>query len=214
MNDKGIHSFSVEYRNFFSLKEALDEDNTEIDGICIDHYQYLHYLKVFPRDEYKIVLHASHGIAVGILVSGAIVEDNASEIAGGPAWTQQVLPIIDCLTRHALLAKLTLDQELIGSLNHSAEINEIEPPSKTVEAFFGKEVLYMLVGGALLLCLTLIIYGLIDEFIIRKFAEIRVLKDKNRTPYKLTKGVEMEIRDGCDELSSIASKNLKEDGNG
>ena len=198
-----LHSCHLEFENFFALKDALEEDESELDGIVLDHYQYLHYLQIFPMEDYNIILHASHAIAVGFLISakagftnGNDSVDMGMDIAHGAPVTHQTVPIIDCLTRHALLAKLTLDKELIESLNHTEEVSHIETRSRTVETLFGEEMLFILVAGAAVLAIILLIYGIVDQFIIRKFIAKQKTGNRSKAKNNFENENDLEIPSG------------------
>ena len=145
----------------------MDAPDSEIKGLALDHYQYYHYKAIFDDQIYKAKLHVSNPITVGILVAGG-APDSGPEHGGATAHFSN--PITDCLTRHALLGKITLDNQILDALNHSREISKLASPvSKTVNTFFTEEVIYSLVAGGIILVVILILYGFFDQFIVRKF---------------------------------------------
>ena len=145
----------------------MDSHESEIEGIAMDHYQYYHYKAILSNEMYIAKIHASNPITVGFLISGGITNEPEGH---ANATDHESNPISECLTRHALLGKLALDEEIIESLNHTSEVGKMAATtSKTVNTFFGEELYFLLLAGGIILLAVLVIYGFFDQFIVRKF---------------------------------------------
>ena len=129
----------------------------------MDHYQYYHYKEILSDKIYNSKIHSSTPITVGVLFGWGNGQFNSEQTV------HSLNPITDCLTRHALLGKLILDEEIIKSLNHKSEVSNMRiTNSKTVNTFFGEEVIFSLIAGGIILIIILFVYGLIDYFLVRK----------------------------------------------
>ena len=140
-----------------SLQAALDEEGSTIQGIAVDHYQFMHYKSLFNEANYSVKLKASPPVAVGILIS---VISNQIE-------NHTIL--VNCLSRQAILGKIELGEELMSSLNHSTEV-KAEITNYKVNEFFGKNYMIPLAFATIILLVVLIIYAFLDQFIFRKIS--------------------------------------------
>ena len=184
--------FSIEFDDFIELKAALDSGEELIDGIGLDHYQYLNYKSIFPGDQYDAILHKSNDIAVGFMVANMKAES---------------INLIKCLETQAIMRKCSIDKEILDSLNHEDEFVQFEQVSRTVGSFYGKEISFaLLISGATLAAL-IIIYALIDYFILDRCCKDRAKSHPGNNNDKNSKNSREFIKPS--ENENIDELNLK-----
>ena len=128
-----------------------------IDGIAVDHYQFFHYKTYFPSDSYEIYLHTSAPVTVGVLFAPT----RNSSVVSRPTALHQ------CLYHQSAFGMWALEDEIIEFLSHSSKIH-VEKDDITADSLFGANFkLYIYISSSILICL-LLVYGLIDQFLIRK----------------------------------------------
>ena len=142
-----------------ALKAMLDSPNGGLQGIGVDHYQYIHCKRHFPEPRYKIVLHSSNAVLVGLMISSST---NGTLAADG-SIVHKSNPIVKCLTRHAMLERMTIGEQIISSLNHTHNLHQKPKGTSTINTFFGEEIIYGLIASGLILSLIIITYGIIDH---------------------------------------------------
>ena len=147
----------VAFSNFTTLVDAFRKQDG-LNGIAVDHFQYLHSKALFPEDVYGVDFHASSPVTVGILLSS---EDPSFPLFEGT-------PLQQCLYRQAVFGMWTLEDEIMAALNHSLEFLNEPTVHLTSANFFGKGFSLFLFIITTILAIILLIYGVIDEFLIRK----------------------------------------------
>ena len=184
---------------------ALDSENSELSGIALDHYQYYHYKEILTEQFYIAKIHSSNPIAVGFLF-GVGNEGNHTIIS------HVANPLSECFTRHALLNKLILDEQIIESLNHTNEVSKFAiSSSTTVNTFFGADVILPLIASGAILIVVLVTYGLLDYFILlKRCREKRPLHEEGNKDNDLTiKHVKLRVEQQKDETIDLHDKSLQ-----
>ena len=135
----------------------MKTNDPRIDGIAVDHYQFLHYKKYFPSQSYKIYMHTSAPVTVGVLFS----EENDSWLGCVSSAFRQ------CLHQQAAFGMSTLENDIISFLNHSWKIPD-QKLDKTADAIFDANFRRFIYIAASILVGLLVSFGILDHFLIRK----------------------------------------------